>query len=106
MRLNRVLLLCALSLAAEAQRFVRFISTDGKEYTGDAILPSNTTDASKSTSARLIQGDILGNFTITKQVMVYNDFSYLHPTIADDMCSKFQNFCHRFLTSELEPFAA
>ncbi|KAF8063437.1 hypothetical protein FPV67DRAFT_1421138 [Lyophyllum atratum] len=65
---SRFLLFCAFSLAVEAQRFVRFISTDGREYTGDAILPNNTTDASKSTSARVIQGDILGNFTITKQV--------------------------------------
>ncbi|GLB42867.1 putative fumarylacetoacetate (FAA) hydrolase family protein [Lyophyllum shimeji] len=35
---------------------------------GDAILPLDATDASKSRSARVIEGDILGNFTITKQV--------------------------------------
>ncbi|KAF9442710.1 fumarylacetoacetate hydrolase [Macrolepiota fuliginosa MF-IS2] len=61
-------LLLLLPLAVNAQRFVRFISTDGKEYTGDAILPSGTSDASKSTSARLITGDILGDFQITNQV--------------------------------------
>ncbi|KAG6897973.1 hypothetical protein C0992_007927 [Termitomyces sp. T32_za158] len=65
---GRLLLICALSWAVEAQRFVRFISTDGQEYTGDAILPPHTTDASKSTSAKVIQGDILGEFTITDQV--------------------------------------
>lgn len=63
-------LLLLLPLIVNAQRFVRFISTDGKEYTGDAILPSGTVDASKSKSARLITGDILGDFRITNQVKV------------------------------------
>ncbi|KAF9005129.1 hypothetical protein BDQ17DRAFT_1240402 [Cyathus striatus] len=57
-----------LPLFAHAQRFVRFISTDDREYYGDAILPSHTTDASKSTQAKVIQGDILGDFTITNQI--------------------------------------
>ncbi|KXN90733.1 Fumarylacetoacetate hydrolase domain-containing protein 2 [Leucoagaricus sp. SymC.cos] len=61
-------LLLLFPLVANAQRFVRFISTDGKEYTGDAILPQGTTDASKSTSAHVITGDILGDFQITNQV--------------------------------------
>ncbi|KAF5375855.1 hypothetical protein D9615_008193 [Tricholomella constricta] len=64
----RFLLVSAVTLAVEAQRFVRFISTDDREYTGDAILPASTTDASKSTKARVIEGDILGNFTITQHV--------------------------------------
>jgi len=51
-----------------AQRFVRFISDDGKEYTGDAILPRNSTDARFSTSAKVIEGDLLGNFSITNRV--------------------------------------
>jgi 2-keto-4-pentenoate hydratase/2-oxohepta-3-ene-1,7-dioic acid hydratase in catechol pathway len=68
MRLSSALVISALSLAASAQRFVRFISTDGREYTGDAILQNNDLDASKSKSARVIQGDILGDFTITDQV--------------------------------------
>ncbi|KAJ6630125.1 hypothetical protein B0H10DRAFT_1775349 [Mycena sp. CBHHK59/15] len=63
-----ILILLGLSLFASGQRFVRFISTDGNEYYGDAVLPANTTDAAQSTSARVIQGDILGEFTITKQV--------------------------------------
>lgn len=67
--LNHILLLTAV-LAAQAERLVRFTSTDGREYYGDAILPPGTTDASKSTSARVIEGDILGNFTVTKQVKV------------------------------------
>ncbi|RDB27789.1 Fumarylacetoacetate hydrolase domain-containing protein 2 [Hypsizygus marmoreus] len=60
--------LASLLLAVEAQRFVRFISTDKREYYGDAILPSGTKDAAKSTRARVIRGDILGDFTITREV--------------------------------------
>jgi hypothetical protein len=66
----RILLFLSLSLAVSGERIVRFISTDGKEYYGDAILPAGTTDAAKSTSARVIHGDILGDFTVTKQVKV------------------------------------
>ncbi|KAG6812818.1 hypothetical protein H0H92_000276 [Tricholoma furcatifolium] len=62
------LFLLFLPFLVEAQRFVRFISTDGQEYTGDAILEPGTTDASKSTSARIIQGDILTDFNITDEV--------------------------------------
>jgi len=54
--------------STSAQRFVRFVSDDGKEYYGDAILPDGSTDASQSTQAHLIQGDILGDFEITDQV--------------------------------------
>ncbi|KAF9472099.1 hypothetical protein BDN70DRAFT_998336 [Pholiota conissans] len=57
-----------LPLLVDAQRFVRFISTDNKEYYGDAILPAKTVDASQSKEARVITGDILGDFTITNQV--------------------------------------
>ncbi|KAG7092309.1 hypothetical protein E1B28_008671 [Marasmius oreades] len=53
---------------AHAARIVRFIADDGKEYTGDAILANGSFDASQSTSARLIDGDVLGNFTITNNV--------------------------------------
>lgn len=62
--------IASLLLATNAQRFVRFISTDNHEYYGDAILPTGTTDAAKSTRARVITGDILGDFTITNQVKV------------------------------------
>ncbi|KAJ7153542.1 hypothetical protein C8R43DRAFT_449590 [Mycena crocata] len=65
---SRLIVFLNLLLFVSAQRFVRFISTDGKEYYGDAILPANTTDAAKSTTAKVITGDILGDFTITKQV--------------------------------------
>jgi 2-keto-4-pentenoate hydratase/2-oxohepta-3-ene-1,7-dioic acid hydratase in catechol pathway len=67
-----LLFLVGFSLVVSAQRFVRFISDDGNEYYGDAILPANTTDAAESTSARVIQGDILGDFNITNQVKVWN----------------------------------
>ncbi|KAJ3937055.1 MAG: hypothetical protein NXY57DRAFT_10477 [Lentinula lateritia] len=58
----------ALAMSVSAERFVRFISDDGQIYTGDAILSDGTTDASKSTSARVIQGDIFGNFTVTQEI--------------------------------------
>ena len=48
-------LLLLLPLAASAQRIVRFISDDGQEYTGDAILPENSVDARFSTQARIIE---------------------------------------------------
>lgn len=55
MRLLQILLpLLSLSLV-HAQRFVRFISDDGREYTGDAILPKGSTDARFSTSAKVIE---------------------------------------------------
>ncbi|KAJ7938321.1 hypothetical protein B0H13DRAFT_1138761 [Mycena leptocephala] len=60
--------LLSLALSATAQRFVRFVATDGKEYTGDAILPANDTDAAHSKQAKVITGDILGDFNITNQV--------------------------------------
>ncbi|KAF8151768.1 hypothetical protein B0H34DRAFT_823336 [Crassisporium funariophilum] len=69
MRFTLASVLLALPLVASAQRFVRFISTDNKEYYGDAILPANTADASKSKQARVITGDILGDFKITNQAI-------------------------------------
>ncbi len=63
-------LLASFSLLANAERIVRFISSDNNTYFGDAILPNDTVDASFSTSARVIQGDILGNFTVTDEVKV------------------------------------
>jgi hypothetical protein len=70
MRALTLLCLLGLSLTASAQRFVRFISTDGKEYTGDAILKPNDFDAAHSTQAKVITGDILGKFRITNEVKV------------------------------------
>ncbi|KAF7441369.1 hypothetical protein PC9H_001719 [Pleurotus ostreatus] len=68
MRTITALVVLGFALAASAQRFVRFISTDNKEYYGDAILPAGTFDAAKSTKAKVITGDILGDFRITNQV--------------------------------------
>ena len=48
-------LLLLLPIATSAQRIVRFISDDGQEYTGDAILPENSIDARFSTQARVIE---------------------------------------------------
>ncbi|KAK7043621.1 hypothetical protein VNI00_008232 [Paramarasmius palmivorus] len=69
MRIFNLLSFVSLLALTQATRIVRFISDDGQEHTGDAILPEGTTDASQSTSARIIQGDILGNFTVTDEVM-------------------------------------
>lgn len=66
----KLISLVSFAVVVAAERFVRFISTDGLEYTGDAILPNGTTDASLSTSAKVIQGDILSNFTVTDEVKV------------------------------------
>lgn len=60
--------IASLALFVNAQRFVRFISTDNREYYGDAILSGGSTDAAQSTRARVIKGDILGDFKITNQV--------------------------------------
>ncbi|EKM76295.1 hypothetical protein AGABI1DRAFT_63345 [Agaricus bisporus var. burnettii JB137-S8] len=72
-------LLLLLPFAVSAQRFVRFISDDGKEYTGDAILPDNTIDASMSTQARVVEGDILGDFYVTDKVKIQQLLSPLSP---------------------------
>ncbi|KAG6856315.1 hypothetical protein H0H87_005594 [Tephrocybe sp. NHM501043] len=61
-------LLANVSLFVNAQRFVRFISDDNREYYGDAILPKGSTDAAHSTHAHVIQGDILNDFKITNEV--------------------------------------
>lgn len=66
--LSKFFVLVALALAANGERFVRFISDDGKEYYGDAILPAHSIDAAHSTSARVIVGDILGKYEVTKEV--------------------------------------
>ncbi|KAK9467764.1 hypothetical protein V1512DRAFT_260005 [Lipomyces arxii] len=49
-------------------RLVRFISTDGNTYTGDAILPAGTYDARKASEAKLIVGDIFGTYTVTDEI--------------------------------------
>ena len=56
--------LLLLPLAVTAQRVVRFISDDGREYTGDAILSENSTDARFSKSARVIEVCLLYMFVI------------------------------------------
>ncbi|KAK9493672.1 hypothetical protein V1508DRAFT_415483 [Lipomyces doorenjongii] len=48
-------------------RLVRFISTDGKTYVGDAILPAFTYDARKATHAKVITGDVFGEYKVTNE---------------------------------------
>jgi hypothetical protein len=52
------------------QRLVRFISSDGNIYYGDAILPHGQTDARFAKEARLISGDVLATYNIEKTIMV------------------------------------
>lgn len=96
-----------LSLCSNAERFVRFISTDGKEYYGDAILPANTTDAFFSTSAHVITGDILGDFTVTKEVKVSAEILAVNTgSLYNVVISQSRNFLPRFPQRESGPSAA
>ncbi|KAK9470467.1 uncharacterized protein V1510DRAFT_405009 [Dipodascopsis tothii] len=52
---------------AAFSRLVRFISTNGKTYYGDAILPSGSTDARFATHAFRIDGDVLGEHAVTAE---------------------------------------
>ena len=74
----RTFTVAGLIATASAQRFVRFISTDGLEHFGDAILSANTSDARFAKKARLITGDILGDFTITNQELVRDGRHPIH----------------------------
>ncbi|CAI7565199.1 unnamed protein product [Penicillium discolor] len=47
---------------------IRFLAKDGQIYYGDAILPSGVSDIAKAAKARVIQGDIFGQYRITEQV--------------------------------------
>lgn len=87
MNLSKFLLLAHVFFfcVVNGERIVRFISSDGHEYYGDAILPSNSTDAALSREvcrsfkskplsevkqAKIITGDPLGNFTVTNETKV------------------------------------
>lgn len=52
---------------APFSRLIRFLANDGRIYYGDAILPSNTTDISKATQAKIITGSIFGQHAVTDQ---------------------------------------
>lgn len=71
MRISNIFtVLASFVLVVNADRLVRFISTDDKEYYGDAILPQNSTDSAHSTRARVIRGDILGTYVVTNGIKV------------------------------------
>ncbi|RDW57415.1 fumarylacetoacetate hydrolase family protein [Aspergillus mulundensis] len=50
------------------QRLIRFLAKDGHIYYGDAVLPAGVSDIAKTTTARVISGDIFGQHRITDQV--------------------------------------
>ncbi|KAM0666547.1 hypothetical protein MY4038_008167 [Beauveria bassiana] len=60
-------------------RLVRFLSNDGRSYYGDAILPHGESDISKATSARIIEGDIFGEYKVTDRA---TDIRTLLPPLA------------------------
>ncbi|KAJ7587193.1 hypothetical protein C8J56DRAFT_1026678 [Mycena floridula] len=69
MKATKLFLLLSLPiLLAQAERFVRFISDDGREYYGDAILLDTNPDPLHSKTARIIKGDILAHYTVTDVV--------------------------------------
>ncbi|KAL4745130.1 hypothetical protein BDW72DRAFT_65541 [Aspergillus terricola var. indicus] len=49
-------------------RLIRFLAKDGHVYYGDAALPTGVTDIAKATKARVIKGDIFGQYRVTDQV--------------------------------------
>ncbi|KAJ5583874.1 hypothetical protein N7450_006538 [Penicillium hetheringtonii] len=53
---------------ASFSRLVRFLAKDGQIYYGDAILPAGTDDIAQVTQAKVIQGDIFGQYRITEQI--------------------------------------
>ena len=54
------------------QRLIRFLAKDGLIYYGDAILPADVTDITKTTQARIIKGNIFGQHHVTDQIAVRN----------------------------------
>lgn len=49
---------------------MRFLAKDSHTYYGDAILDQGVTDIAKTTHAHIIEGDIFGEHTVTKNVAV------------------------------------
>ncbi|KAM0802812.1 hypothetical protein BDR22DRAFT_842403 [Usnea florida] len=49
-------------------RLVRFLAKDGKIYYGDAILPKGVNDIGGARQARVIKGDVFGDYNLTEQV--------------------------------------
>ncbi|KAL2864556.1 fumarylacetoacetate hydrolase family protein [Aspergillus lucknowensis] len=49
-------------------RLVRFLAKDGHIYYGDAALPAGVSDIAKATKARVIKGDIFGQYRVTDQI--------------------------------------
>ena len=51
-------------------RLVRFLAKDGKTYYGDAILPKGINDVGGVRQARVIKGDVFGEYNVTEQIAV------------------------------------
>ena len=51
-------------------RLVRFLAKDGKIYYGDAILPKGVNDIGGARQARVIKGDVFGEYNVTEQITV------------------------------------
>ncbi|KAI0428942.1 fumarylacetoacetate hydrolase [Xylaria sp. FL1042] len=53
---------------ATFSRLVRFLARNGKVYYGDAILPQGVTDIAQTKKAKIIVGDVFGQYKVTDQV--------------------------------------
>ncbi|OLL25262.1 Fumarylacetoacetate hydrolase domain-containing protein 2 [Neolecta irregularis DAH-3] len=50
-------------------RLIRFLAIDNSVYFGDAILPNGVTDSAAARSARIVTGDIFGDYQFTDQIL-------------------------------------
>ncbi|PYH40531.1 fumarylacetoacetate hydrolase family protein [Aspergillus saccharolyticus JOP 1030-1] len=53
---------------ASFSRLIRFLAKDGNIYYGEALMPVGVKDVSKTTKARVIEGDIFGKHHVTDQI--------------------------------------
>ena len=58
------------STMSHFSRLVRFLAKDGKVYYGDAILPKGVNDIGGVRQARVIKGDVFGEYNVTEQIAV------------------------------------
>ena len=62
-------------------RLVRFLAKDGRTYYGDAILPHSVSDIGKTKQARVIKGDLFGDYVVTEQIAVRVPLRQDHSTV-------------------------
>ncbi|EGV66390.1 hypothetical protein PSN45_003014 [Yamadazyma tenuis] len=55
--------------SAQFKRLIRFVSSDGNTYFGDAILPEGSIDVYQCKTAFKINGDIFGDYQLTEEIL-------------------------------------